>query len=108
MNGAMNGALLENYAAAEIAKGYENAGREAAIYFYRDKDSKEIDLVLEGDGLLLPLEIKKSSSPAKGMIASFSALEKPPLRRGAGALICLAEHLSAFDRNNFIVPVGLL
>jgi predicted AAA+ superfamily ATPase len=108
MNGAMNGALLENYAAAEIVKGYENAGREAALYFYRDKDSKEIDFLLEGDGLLLPLEIKKTSSPAKGMIASFSALEKPPLCRGAGALICIVEHLSAFDGNNFIVPVGLL
>jgi predicted AAA+ superfamily ATPase len=108
MNGAMNGALLENYAIAEIVKGYENAGREASLYFYRNKDSKEIDVLLEGDGLLLPLEIKKTSSPAKGMIASFSALEKSPLRRGPGALICLAEHLSAFDQNNLIVPIGLL
>jgi hypothetical protein len=63
---------------------------------------------LEGDGLLLPLEIKKISSPAKGMIASFSALEKPPLSRGTGALICIVEHLSAFDSDNLIVPVGLL
>jgi hypothetical protein len=42
------------------------------------------------------------------MIASFSALEKSPLRRGAGALVCLAEKLGAFDRENFIVPAGLL
>jgi predicted AAA+ superfamily ATPase len=108
MSGAMNGAFLENYAAAEIVKGYENAGREATLYFYRDKDSKEIDFLLEGDGLLLPLEIKKISSPVKSMIASFSALEKPPLRRGSGALVCIVERLSAFDGNNLIVPVGLL
>jgi len=108
MNGAMNGAFLENYCIAEIVKGYENAGKEAFLYFYRDKDSKEIDLLLEGDGLLNPVEIKKTASPVKGMISSFSTLEKPPLQRGTGALICLAERFSAFDQDNLIVPVGLL
>ena len=108
MNGAMNSAFLENYVAAEILKGYENSGKDPALYFYRDRDSKEIDLLMEGDGMLLPLEIKKTSSPAKGMIGSFTALEKPHLRRGPGALICLTERLSAFNRENIIVPVGLL
>ena len=108
MNGAMNGAFLENYVVSEIQKGYENSGTDPALYFYRDRDSKEIDILLEGDGLLQPLEIKKTSSPVKGMIASFTVLEKHPLRRGPGALICLAEHLGAFDRENFIVPAGLL
>jgi predicted AAA+ superfamily ATPase len=108
MSGAMNGAFLENYAAAEIVKGYENAGGGFSLYFYRDRDAKEIDLLLEGDGRLYPLEIKKTASPSKSMIASFTAVEKSPLRRGKGALICLAERLGAFDRENFIVPVGLL
>ena len=108
MNGAMNGAILENYVVAEIQKGYENSGTDPALYFYRDKDSKEIDLLLEEDGMLHPLEIKKTSSPVKSMIASFTALERAPLCRGKGALICLAEHLGAFDKENFIVPVSLL
>ena len=108
MNGAMNGAILENYAAAEIVKSYENSGRDFYPYFYRDRDMKEIDLLLEGDGSLHPLEIKKTSSPVKSMISSFSVLEKKPLRRGTGALLCLAEQLGAFDRENLIVPIGLL
>jgi len=108
MNGAMNGAILENYVISEIVKGYENSGKEAPLYFYRDKDMKEIDLLLESDGKLEPVEIKKTASPVKGMIASFAALEKPPLRRGTGAIVCLAEHLGAFDRENLIVPAGLL
>jgi predicted AAA+ superfamily ATPase len=108
MNGAMNGAILENYCAAEIVKGYENAGKEPSLYFYRDKDAKEIDLLLERDGTLEPMEIKKTASPSIGMISSFAALEKPPLRRGTGALICLAEHLGAFNKDNLIVPVGLV
>jgi len=108
MNGAMNGAFLENYAASEIIKGYENSGKEAPLYFYRDRDLKEIDLLLERDGGLEPIEIKKTASPTKGMIASFKTVEKPPLRRGTGGLICLAEHLGAFDRYNLIVPVWLV
>jgi predicted AAA+ superfamily ATPase len=108
MNGAMNGAILENYCVSEIIKGYENSGQEPSLYFYRDKDSKEIDLLLERSGSLEPIEIKKTASPSKGMISSFAALEKPPLRRGTGAIICLAEHLGAFDKDNLIVPVGLL
>ena len=108
MSGAMNGAFFENYAVSEILKGYENFGKDPALYFYRDRDSKEIDLLMDRYGLLLPLEIKKTSSPTKTMIKSFAALEKAPLHRGSGALICLAEHLSAFDHDNFIVPVGLL
>ncbi len=108
MNGAMNGAILENYCVSEIVKGYENTGKDLSLYFYRNKDSKEIDLLLERDGALEPIEIKKTASPAKGMISSFTALEKPPLRRGKGAIICLAEHLGAFDKDNLIVPVGLL
>jgi len=108
MNGAMNGAILENYCVSEIVKGYENSGAEPSLYFYRDKDLKEIDLLLEKDGALEPIEIKKTASPSMGMISSFTALEKPPLHRGTGAVICLAEHLSAFDKNNLIVPMGLV
>ncbi len=47
MSGAMSGALLENFAVCEIAKSYYNSGREPCLYYYRDKDAKEIDLVIE-------------------------------------------------------------
>ena len=108
MNGATNGAILENYVIAELLKSYENSGKDPGFYFYRDKDAVEIDIILEADGKLLPIEIKKTSSPVKSMVASFSVLEKKPLCRGKGALICLAERFSAFDQNNLIVPIGLL
>lgn len=108
MNGAMNGALLENYVISEIQKSYQNTGKEAYLYYYRDKDGKEIDLLMEGDGQLCPVEIKKSATPEKRMIGSFSVIEKSPLKRGTGAIICTAEKLGAFDRENLIVPIGLL
>mgnify|MGYP000529675055 CR=1 FL=1 len=61
--GAMNGAILENYVVAEIRKTYLNCGKEPYLYYYRDKDAREIDIVLEHDGILNPIEIKKTANP---------------------------------------------
>jgi hypothetical protein len=108
MNGAMNGALLENYTIAEIIKSYQNCGREPFIYYYRDRDSKEIDLIIEGDGKLCPVEIKKAAMPDKRLVKSFSIIDKSPLKRGTGAILCLAEKLGAFDKDNLIVPIWLI
>ena len=62
-SGSMNGALLENFTVSEIIKGYQNAGLEPYLYFYRDRDAKEIDAILESSGTLCPLEIKKNCHP---------------------------------------------
>ncbi len=108
MNGAMNGALLENYTVSEIQKSYQNIGKEPYLYYYRDKDAKEIDLLMEGDGQLHPLEIKKTATPEKKMISNFSVIEKSPLERGTGAVLCLSEKLGAFDKENLIIPISLI
>lgn len=107
-NGAMNGAILENYVVSEIRKSYLNSGKEPFMYYYRDKDAREIDIVLEHDGELNPIEIKKSANPAPEILRSFSVLEKTGLNRGKGAVICMKMELSAFNQENFIVPVWLL
>lgn len=72
--GAMNGAILENYVVAEIRKTYLSCGKEPYLYYYRDKDAKEIDIVLEHDGMLNPIEIKKTSSPGTELVRVFSPL----------------------------------
>ena len=106
--GAMNGALLENYTVSEIVKGYQNAGLEPYLYFYRDKDNKEIDVVLEGDGKLFPIEIKKTAIPDKKIVKTFNVIDKSPLQRGTGAVLCMAEKVNAFDKDNLIVPIWMI
>jgi predicted AAA+ superfamily ATPase len=108
MNGAMSGALFENYVVSEIQKSYQNAGLDTSLYYYRDKDAVEIDLLLESDGQIYPIEIKKTATPEKKMIRAFSVIDKSPYIRGIGAIICSAEQLGAFDRDNLIIPVSLI
>lgn len=106
--GAMNGALLENYTISEIVKSYKNAGLEPYIYYYRDRDAKEIDIILEKDGKLFPLEIKKTSSPSLRLTHVFELLDKAPLERGTGAILCLADKFLPLDRQNLMVPIWLI
>lgn len=108
MEGAMNGALLENYTVAEVVKSYQNAGQEPYLYYYRDADAKEIDLILERDGKLFPMEIKKMASPPKKLTKVFDLIDKSPLQRGTGAVLCMADKLGAFDQNNLIIPIPLI
>lgn len=106
MNGAMSGAILENFVVSEIVKSYQNCGREAFIYYYRDKDTKEIDILLEDSGRLYPMEIKKTAMPQSKLTRVFGVIDKASLERGMGAVLCTTDKLSAFDSQNLIVPIG--
>lgn len=107
-SGAMNGAILENYVVSEIAKSYLNCGQEPFMYYYRDKDAKEIDIVLEHDGVLNPIEIKKTSNPGSELTKVFALLDKASVPRSKGAIICMKPSLGAIDRDNYIVPVWMI
>ena len=107
-SGAMNGAVLENYVVAEIRKTYLNCGKEPFMYYYRDKDAREIDIVLEHDGVLNPIEIKKTSNPGTELTKVFEVLDKSSTPRSKGAIICMKPELGAIDRDNYIVPVWMI
>lgn len=108
MNGSINGAVLENYTVAELRKTWLNSAKECLLHYYRDKDSNEIDLIIESDGELHPLEIKKSTNPGTELASAFKVLDKGSVPRGTGAVLCLREELSAIDRSTFIVPIWMI
>ena len=108
MNGAMNGAILENYTVSEIRKTWLNSAEECLMHYYRDKDTNEIDMVVEADGELHPLEIKKSTNPGTELASAFKVLDKGAVPRGTGAILCLREELSAIDRSTFILPIWMI
>lgn len=106
--GAMNGAILENYVVVEILKTYHNDAKDCLLWYYRDKDSVEIDMVIESDGQLHPLEIKRSVNPGSELTGTFAVLDKGSVPRGKGAVICMRPELSAINADNFIVPVWMI
>lgn len=106
--GAMSGAFMENYVVSEIRKSYLNAGLDVPFYYYRDRDSKEIDMVLESDGQLHPIEIKKTATPRTSMASAFRTLDKGSVPRGEGAIVCMAETLGALDSSLLVVPAWML
>lgn len=108
MNGAINGVILENYTVAEIVKTYHNSGKECIMHYYRDKDSNEIDLVIESDGELHPLEIKKTVNPGTELVSAFKVLDKASVSRGVGAILCMRHELSAIDRKAYVVPIWMI
>ena len=118
--GAMSGAFFKSYVFSEIYKSYLNAGKEPPIFYYRDKDKKEIDLLLYQNGVLSPIEIKKSASPGKAAIKNFkilepvttepahAGLESLKVEIGTGSVICMANDLLPLDEKNLYVPVWLI
>ena len=106
--GAMSGAIFETFVVGEIIKSYYNAGKRPPLYYYRDKDKKEIDLLIQENDTLYPIEIKKSTNPGRSSIQHFGVLEKTGLKVGDGCVICLTEDLIPIDKKNWLVPVGLV
>jgi hypothetical protein len=106
--GAMSGAILETWVVSELVRGWWHQGREAPLYFYRDKDQKEIDVLIHWDGKLYPLEIKKSAQPGPDATRHFSTVEGLGEVRGNGAVLCLTPSWLPANRQDYLVGVGLL
>lgn len=118
--GAMSGAIFESYVFSEIYKSYLNAGKEPPIFYYRDKDQREIDLLIYQNGTLSPIEIKKAASPGRtavknfrvldqvGTAEPFDGLETLKVEIGTGSVVCLAADLLPIDEKNWYVPVWLI
>ena len=106
-NGAINGAILENFVVSELLKSYNNT-KECLLWYYRDSNSNEIDMVIESDGMLHPLEIKRSVNPGSQLINTFNLLDKASIPRGTGAILCMRPTLSAINSENYIVPIWMI
>jgi len=107
-HGAMSGAMLETYVVSEIVKSYRHNGLSLNLFFYRDRDNREIDLVIERNGTLYPIEIKKSASPKADDAKHFNILSRFGKPVGTGAVVCLHEKFLPLSQNALIVPVSYI
>ena len=104
MHGAMAGALFETFVVSEILKSYQFRGKEAPIYFYRDKEKREVDLLFDIDGMMYPLEIKMASRVRQDDLKHIVYLREHTTNIGDAMVIGAYEQPMMFDRNTMLVP----
>ena len=107
MNGSMSGNILETFVFTEILKSYWNNILNPNIYFYRDKDQKEVDFVIETNGILYPIEVKKTANP-NGVRLWFDVLKNTGKQIGNGTVICLYNSILPIKENIYSVPVNYI
>ena len=81
LNGPMSGALMETTVVMEWVKAFRHRGELSSLYYWRSRDGLELDLLIERNGKLYPLEVKVSSTVIPGMAA---ALKKWLMLSGSG------------------------
>lgn len=104
---AYSGAIFETYVVNEIIKSFTNQGKDARkhLYYYRDNNQKEIDLLINYNNVIYPIEIKKSANPGKEAIKNFDVVNNFETEKGNGIVLCMAKDIIAYDDNNYIVPL---
>ncbi|MDR2133345.1 MAG: ATP-binding protein [Clostridiales Family XIII bacterium] len=119
-SGAMAGAFFETYVFSEIYKSFVNMGQTPPLYYYRDSNGREIDLIIRKDGALYPIEIKKNANPVGatkhfGAPAAFKSGggpgETPPAFKpsmGTGNVICLTNEPRPIAGGHWTAPVWLI
>ncbi len=111
-SGAMAGAFFETYVVSEIVKSFANNGEDAPIYFYRDKDKIEIDLLIEQDNTLYPLEIKKTATPKSDDAKNFFITSRiKNVQIAQSIIVCRTNKVSSVKRGEttaLVIPVEFL
>ena len=107
--GANNGSFFESYVVSEIIKSYSNDGKEVDLFFLRDGNKREIDLLIHEDNTLHPIEIKLKAEPNEKDIKHFGMLESlKNVNIGEGGIVCMANDLLQLDKMNYIIPISMV
>lgn len=108
LSGNSAGNFFENFAVIELIKDLDGSAEPYDISYYRDSNSKEIDVFLQTDNVIHPLEIKLSSSPNNREVKKYSVLDNNSIARGEGGIICMSPTVIPLDKTNCLIPVTLL
>ncbi len=108
MNGAASGHYFENYVVAELLKNYAYGKIKANLSYYRDSNAKEIDVFVEMNGFIHPLEIKKSASPDRKEVKKYELIDKASIPRGSGGIVCMCDSPVPIDGKNSFIPCNLI
>ena len=112
-NSAVAANMFETFIVSEILKSYTNEGKDYRfqIFYYRGKDKKasienEIDLIIEENGIIYPVEIKMTGNPKASMASANTVLDRiPDKKRGNGIILCLIDRKTYLRENLIALPI---
>lgn len=110
INSSVSGHYLETFVISELIKNKRNYldVSHYDIYYYRDRDKKEIDLIIEQDNVIYPFEIKKTANPTLSMLRNFKVLENKGFQVGEGGILCFYPDILSLDDKNKSYPISVL
>lgn len=108
MQGAASSHYFENHVVMELLKNFSYSTEKANLTYYRDSNAKEIDVIVEKNGMIHPLEIKKSANPDRREVKKYQVLDKTGLDCGSGGIVCMCEEVIPIDEKNCFIPCNLL
>ena len=108
MNGAAAGHYFENYVVMEMVKYYAYSPSKVNLTYYRDSNAKEIDLLIEENNSIHPIEIKKSASPDYREIKKFSLIDRTEFEHGMGGIVCMCNDVVPIDNLNLYIPCNVI
>jgi predicted AAA+ superfamily ATPase len=103
--------MFETYVVSEIIKSYANAGVDvrSRLCYYRDNNSKEIDLLIVQNGKIFPIEIKKSANPGRESLKNFNVIHGlSNFEVGKGCILCMAASTLPLDSMNSLIPIDAI
>ena len=104
------GHIFETYVISEVIKSFSNNGLDPKRYlhYYRDNKQNKIDLIIDYNNKLYPIEIKKSKNPSKESIKSFKVLDETKQKIALGVVLCMVNSIFPLDKNNYCVPISYI
>lgn len=108
MRGAASGHYYENYVVMEFVKTYAYSRTKANLSYYRDSNAKEIDVFIEENDTIHPIEIKKSANPDRRETKKYSLIDKTSLKHGSGGIVCMCEEVIPIDSENCFIPSNII
>ena len=106
MNSYLSGAFIETYVVSEIIKSYIHNGKTPNLYYLRTSNKEEIDIILEENGKIYPLEIKQTATPTLSMAKHFKLIDEK--KKGIGAIICLSDKFIPINKDVYIIPISYI
>lgn len=106
MESYLSGEFVETYAVSEIIKSYIHNGKTPNIYYCRTFNQEEIDVVIEQNDKVYPIEIKQTATPNISMAKNFKLVDEQ--KKGIGCILCLSEKFIPINKDLYVIPISYI